>query len=225
MQNDWSKFKIEELGRYHFERDLTSGADNRLVYSMRKLSAIHNIYYTEPIKPMDRIKVLADEILDETKRVQTIHDIFEDEKMANLSANGVKMPSLELEPPLPDAPPSFTFSTGELSKENAQKTLPSSVFVRPGSFVHKTAQIGENVYVGYFVLVGDSASIGKSVILCDDVNVPPESKIADKTFVTDSTDTVDMLQIISDFQTAAGTDDKTLQSSVDAIVAIQDQAE
>lgn len=225
MNDDWNEIKIQELGRYHFEKNLTPGADNRLVYLARKLSAFHNIYFTELIKPKDRIKVLTDEILDGTKRVQTIHDILDDAKMAKLSGSDVKVPSAELEPPFPDAPMSFTFPVSELSSKKSQKTLPESVFVRPGSFVHKTAQIGEYVYVGYFVLIGDNSTVGKSVILCDDVNVPPDSQIADNTFVTDSSDTVDVLEMASDFREAAEIDDNTLQSKIDAILAIQDDAE
>lgn len=70
----------------------------------------------------------------------------------------------------------------------------------PGSFVHKKAKLGENVYVGLFVYVGEGAEIGDNAILMENTMIPAKAKIADNTMVIPDPTTDELIDILQDMQ-------------------------
>lgn len=88
----------------------------------------------------------------------------------------------------------------------------------PGCFVHKTAKLGINVYVGIFVYVGAEAEIGNNVILLEDVSIPPKAIIPDNCVVIPDPITAKLVGILQDLETVDVNFKEQMQPRVESIL-------
>lgn len=88
----------------------------------------------------------------------------------------------------------------------------------PGCFVHNTAKLGKNVYVGIFVYVGVEAEIGNNVVLLENVVVPPKVKIPDNCVVIPDPMTAELVEQLQDLESVNDNFKVQMQPKVDSIL-------
>lgn len=74
--NNLDGFDENEMGRIHFQLDLTSNADNRQIELGRKAVALYNVYFTNMSSALNSFDELIDDILDDKRKVITDYDLF-----------------------------------------------------------------------------------------------------------------------------------------------------
>lgn len=88
----------------------------------------------------------------------------------------------------------------------------------PGCFVHKTAKLGTNVYVGIFGYIGAEAIVGSNVTILEEAIVPPKATIPNNTVLIQDPLTAELVDLLQDLETVKVNFKKEMQPKVDAIL-------
>lgn len=88
----------------------------------------------------------------------------------------------------------------------------------PGCFVHTTAKLGTNVYVGIFGYVGADAIVGSNVTILEEAIVPPKAIIPDNTVLIQDPLTAELVDLLQDLQSVNVNFQNEMQPKVDAIL-------
>lgn len=107
---------------------------------------------------------------------------------------------------------------------NTPEPYPGSI-VLPRARINKKAKIGTGVYVGYLAYVGKNVTVNNNAILCDLTYLPSGTEVLENAFIIDEMDTAEVVDMLHDFMATSMMDTNTFDAEVNAMLAIQSDAE